>query len=80
MTQPLKIESQVGQDGVLTLRVPLQQADANRRVLITIEPVASPDVEEEDWHDFIKRTYGSCAGLGLEEVEELPLVEREPLE
>jgi hypothetical protein len=29
--------------------------------------------EDEAWQDFIKTTYGSCAGLGLEEPDDLPL-------
>ena len=38
MTQSLQIESRVGTDGVLTLRVPLGPSDANTDVIVTIRP------------------------------------------
>jgi hypothetical protein len=73
----LQIESQVGDDGVLALHVPLGAAEARSRVLVTISPFpASPTASDpSDWHDFVKRTYGSCADLGLEEPEDLQLSE-----
>ncbi len=74
----IQFESEIGSDGVLSLRVPVGPVDANARVLVTIQPVASftRDQEEEprqDWHDFVRQTYGSCVGLGLEEPPDLPL-------
>jgi hypothetical protein len=73
----IQFESEVGEDGVLSLRVPLRAADANTRVIVTIEPVAKPpsstEEERQDWHAFVERTYGSCASLGLEEPADLPL-------
>jgi hypothetical protein len=38
MTRSLQIESRVGKDGVLTLRVPLAASDADTEVLVTIQP------------------------------------------
>ena len=73
----IQFESEVGSDGVLSLRVPLRSVDANTRVIVTIQPVApspsGPDDQRQDWHAFVQRTYGSCAGLGLEEPADLPL-------
>jgi hypothetical protein len=75
------IESQVGNDGVLSLLVPLGPTEANAKVLVTIEPSpaagANNSGRQSDWHEFVERTYGSCAGLGLEEPADLPLQTRE---
>ncbi len=79
--KPIQIESEVGGDGVLDLRVPLGESEANARVLVTIEPAVSPNHSrtdsEQDWHEFVQRTYGSCVGLGLEEPDDLPLQQRD---
>jgi hypothetical protein len=72
----IQLESQVGEDGVLSLQVPLGPAEARSRVLVTISPSAEQD--QSDWQEFISRTYGSCAGLGLEEPEDLPLPQGDP--
>ena len=74
----IQFESEVGSDGILSLRVPLGPVDANARVLVTIQPAESlspvrQEGPQQDWHDFVRQTYGSCAGLGLEEPPDLPL-------
>jgi hypothetical protein len=74
----IQLESQVGDDGILSLHVPLGPAEARSRVMVTTSTFAStnPDARDQsDWKDFISRTYGSCADLGLEEPEDLPLPE-----
>lgn len=77
----IQLESEVGADGVLELRVPLGLGDARTRVVVTIEGL--PQAEQHlastpsDWHEFVERTYGSCAGLGLEEPPDLPLQQRD---
>jgi len=72
MIQSIQIQSRVGSDGVLSLRVPLNPDDADSEVLITIEPVAkiaANQVAAKDaWHQFVESAYGSCAGLGLREI------------
>lgn len=75
----VQLESEVGADGVLEIRVPLGVHDARQRVVVTTEPLpaSSPDLDHSDWRQFIERTYGSCAGLGLEEPSDLPLQERD---
>jgi hypothetical protein len=74
--QPVQLESEVGADGVLELRVSLGPGDARKRVVVTIEPMADRTAPTScgasDWHEFVERTYGSCAGLGLEEPPDLP--------
>jgi len=69
----VQLESEVGADGVLELRVPLGAGDARTRVVVTIKPLSPSVSTTSDWHDFVERTYGSCAGLGLEEPPDLPL-------
>ena len=79
-TQLLQLHSEVGPDGVLSLQVPLGADRANTPVIVTIQGVARGPQDRppnnEDWHEFVQRTYGSCAGLGLEEPDDLPLQER----
>lgn len=58
MTRSLQIESRVGKDGVLTLRVPLAASDADTDVIVTIRP-KSPHAS---WPPgYIERTYGCLA-------------------
>jgi hypothetical protein len=79
----MQIESKVGTDGVLNLRVEMGAADATSPVLVTIEPLGRPLRAESDraeWHRFVEETYGSCAGLGLERAPQPPLEEREVIE
>lgn len=75
----VQLESEVRADGVLALEIPLGPEEAQRRVLVTIQPlpgeVTNPPAS--DWHAFVAETYGSGVGLGLEEPQDLPLQERE---
>jgi len=77
----VQFESEVGSDGVLSLQVPLGPVEANTRVLVTIQPVPAARENaaesQSEWHRFVEQTYGCCAGLGLEEPEDLPLQPRE---
>ena len=74
----VQIESEIGSDGVLLLSVPLSTSDANTRVRVTIEPLeAQTEAEEADWATIVDQTYGSCAGLGLEEPPDPPPEQRE---
>jgi hypothetical protein len=75
----IEIKSRVGPDGVLDVKVPVGPEEANREVMITVQPLSTPagDAREDDWQKFIDETYGSCAGLGLEEPADLPLQKRE---
>lgn len=79
--ETLHIESQVGNDGVLSLHVPPGPTEANAKVRVTIEsaPAHGNDdrQQQSDWHEFVERTCGCCAGLGFEEpADSRPLVER----
>jgi hypothetical protein len=41
---------------------------------------ARPPVPSQDWHTFLKQTYGSCAGLDLERPDQGDLEQREGIE
>lgn len=78
----VQFESEVGGDGFVSLRVPLGAEEANSRVIVTIAPLPTRATAEDqtDWHEFVRQTYGSCAELGLEEPQDLPLQSREAME
>jgi hypothetical protein len=79
----VQFESEVGSDGFVSLRVPLGVEEANSRVIVTIAPLPTTRATREpqtDWQEFVKQTYGSCAELGLEEPQDLPLQSREAME
>jgi hypothetical protein len=81
--EAIQFHSRVGDDGVLNFHVNLGPAEAKKEVVVTIEPaepVASDDAASLSWHDFIERTYGSCASQGLERHDQGQFETREPLE
>ncbi|HEX7379086.1 MAG TPA: hypothetical protein VF278_18330 [Pirellulales bacterium] len=70
--KPMQVESQIGPDGVLHLAVSVGSSEANRQVIVTIEPLPKPESSprQDAWSESL---YGSCAGLGLEEPPDLSL-------
>jgi len=73
----ITINSRTDEAGNLSLQVPLGPQEANQKVQIIIQrveaepaggnetnPVSTAD--KLDWDEFIRQTYGSCAGLGLQ--------------
>ena len=83
MSDAIQFHSRVGDDGILNVQVNLGHAEAKKDVVVTIEPLSASDEPQQAtamaWPDFIERTYGSCAGLGLERHEEGDLESREPI-
>jgi hypothetical protein len=57
-----EIRSRVGADGILTVCLPLGPEDANREVLVTVEPVkdSSPPAFQspKQWQEFVNRMAG----------------------
>jgi hypothetical protein len=55
------INTQVGPNGVLSLTVPLDQADANKLVRVTVETMEDkkPPLDRAAWLRFIEETAGS---------------------
>ena len=54
--QTLKITSRVGPDGVL--RVPMAREDADREVVVTVEPVPA-QMTQEEWAAWVYSMAGS---------------------
>jgi hypothetical protein len=74
--QSVQFQTEIGPDGFLNLSVRIGQEEAKTPVKVTIEPLsddaAVSGMNDDQWHEFIEQTYGSCANLGLEEPEDLP--------
>ena len=83
MTDGIQFHSRVGDDGVLDVHVNLGRGEAQKEVIVTIEPVSAGDAPElaaaMSWPEFVQQTYGSCAGLGLERQEQGAFESREPI-
>jgi hypothetical protein len=58
----IKMKSRVGADGVLRIVVPMGQAEAEREVELTIEPVAATQSPDEDHLQFLRSTAGAWQG------------------
>jgi hypothetical protein len=61
----IELKSRIGPDGTLTLKLPVGVAEANREVLVTVEPVdetgRSPVLDPKQWRRFVEETAGSIA-------------------
>jgi hypothetical protein len=83
MSDAIQFHSRVGDDGTLSVQVNLGCSQAKKEVVVTIEPLSTGDEARQaaamPWPDFIERTYGSCAGLGLERHEQGDFESREPI-
>jgi hypothetical protein len=83
MNDVIQFHSRVGDDGILNVQINLGHMEAKKDVVVTIEPLSTSDEPQQDaamaWPDFIKQTYGSCAGLGLKRHEQGDFESREPI-
>ncbi|MEX0611484.1 MAG: hypothetical protein WD738_14090 [Pirellulales bacterium] len=83
MNDAIQFHSRVGDDGILNVQVNLGSTEAKKEVVVTIEPLSANDEAQQGaampWPDFVERTYGSCAGLGLERHEQRDFEPREPI-
>ena len=66
--ESVKLNSYVGQDGMLHLNVPVDYQEMELEVTVTFQPVQSSDnfsdtedFNQLEWHEFVRRTAGSCA-------------------
>ena len=76
----IELKSRVGPDGVLTLKVPIGKEDANREVVVTVQPVAKPaevTFDREEWKRFIEETAGCWQGEPLVRPEQGEFEKRE---
>ena len=82
MGDAIQFHSRVGDDGVLSLQVDMGRTEARKEVVVTVQPLTSSEdnqLPNLSWHEFVDRTYGSCAGLGLERPDQGTYDEREPI-
>jgi len=60
------MKSRFGADGVLSLNVPVGPDDANREVIVTVEPANEigrpPETSLEEWRRFLEETAGAWEG------------------
>jgi hypothetical protein len=81
MNDAIQFHSRVGDDGVLNVRLDLGPEKAQKQVVVTIEPMLTSEpvapAVAMAWPDFVGRTYGSCAGSGLERHEQGDFESRE---
>ena len=69
MSTNTEIESRVGGDGVLTIRVPFSASDANTEVIVTIRPKRSQGAaaSRSTWPPgYFEKTYGSMKDEPME--------------
>jgi hypothetical protein len=82
MSDAIQFHSRVGDDGILDVQVDLGRAEAKKEVVVTIESLRASDEARQaadmPWPDFVERTYGSCADLGLERHEQGEFERRSP--
>ena len=83
MNDAIQFHSRVGDDGMLNIQVNLGQQEAQRDVVVTVESLTVDDersrVTALSWSEFVKTTYGSCAGLELKRHEQGEFESREPI-
>lgn len=72
------VNSRVGDDGVLTLELPLGAEEAGREVRVTVEPVRKPMTQAE-WQAWVQRMAGSISDPGFERQPQGEYEVREPL-
>ncbi len=72
------VKSKVGSDGILHLALPVGLAEADKEVQVTVEPVPSAPLSQEEWRKAILSTAGKWEGE-FERPEQWIYEEREPL-
>lgn len=72
------VKSKVGSDGILHLDLPLGAEEAEREVLVSIEP-ARAAMTQEQWRAWVQSMAGSITDPNFERPPQLPFEERKPL-
>jgi hypothetical protein len=72
------VKSGVGSNGTLQLTLPLDLAEADREVQITVEPVGASALSPEEWRQGVLETAGKWLGE-FERPEQGEYEQREPL-
>jgi len=55
------VHSRVSADGILNIALPIGKADADREVQVTVDPVGSSPMTQEEWRSFVLATAGSIS-------------------
>jgi len=55
------VHSRIGADGILNFALPIGKADADREVQVTIDPLGSSPMTQEEWRNFVLSTAGSVS-------------------
>ncbi|TVP57050.1 MAG: hypothetical protein EA343_23040 [Nodularia sp. (in: Bacteria)] len=81
----IKLRSQVGEDGILHLDIPVDIKAGELEITVTFESVKKDFLDEEDlgsleWQNFIDKTYGCLADDPLIRYPQGEYEEREPIE
>ena len=74
--ETIKLQTHVGEDGVLKVELPIGVRDVDCDVVI----VYTVNYEREDWEAFVNRTYGTLADDPIERPAQLPLEVRDEIE
>jgi hypothetical protein len=72
------VKSTVSSDGVLHLSLPLGIEEANKDVQVTVEPVISPPMTDDEWRKAVLSLAGKWEG-DFERPKQGEYEEREPL-
>ena len=83
MLKPITVRSHTGPDGVLSIRVPTELAEADVDVVIVVHPVdeaaEGEGAEALGWPPgFLEKYYGALAGSGLKRHPQGDYEERDP--
>jgi hypothetical protein len=78
---PIFIKSRVGPDGVLSLHVPIGEAEANRDVLVIVNaaPAGVSLTADSQWREFIRQHAGSISDPTFTRHDQGEYERREPL-
>ncbi len=60
--QRLIVKSKVDRDGILRVTLPIGEAEADREVQLTIDPIFPPSETSKDYLDFLEATAGTWQG------------------
>jgi hypothetical protein len=80
---PIVVTTQVGEDGVLDLRIPLGKEGANRKARITVETLDATEpariTDQASWQRFVESTSGCITDDTFERPEQGEVERREDL-
>jgi len=81
MLHTVKRRVKIDSDGLLRLEMPAGSANTEIEVVLVWQHASVGDVDDNGWPiGFFDRTYGSMADNPMDEIEQLPLEEREEIE